>query len=67
MARLARRHALALPILMASVAILLIGAALSPLGAVGGMLFGGSLMALALWFSTVDVARHTLFAQGLPR
>jgi len=67
MTRLTRRHALALPILLTIVAMLLAGAALSPLGAGGVMLFGGALMALALWFGTFDIARRTLFAQGLPR
>lgn len=67
MTRLTRRHALAWPALLAVVAVLLAGAALSPLGAAGGVLFGGALVALALWFGVFDIARRTIFAQGLPR
>lgn len=67
MTRLTRRHALALPALLAIVALLLVGAALSPASAWGGVLFGTALMALAVWFGLFDIARRTLFAAGLPR
>ena len=46
---------------------LLAGAALSPRSAAGGVVFGIALTALALWFGQFDIARRTLFAQGLPR
>ncbi|MEP6873314.1 MAG: hypothetical protein ABI887_03035 [Burkholderiales bacterium] len=67
MTRLTRRHAVAMPVLLVIVALLLAGAALAPQGAGGGVLFGGALVALALWFGTFDIARRTLFSQGLPR
>ncbi|MBA4176469.1 MAG: hypothetical protein C0505_07900 [Leptothrix sp. (in: Bacteria)] len=67
MTRLTRRHALAQPLLQAIVAALLAGAVLSPLAVGGGVLFGLALTALALWFGQFDIARRTLFAQGLPR
>lgn len=67
MTRLTRRHAVAMPVLVAIVSLLLAGAALSPMTAIGGVQFGGALLALALWFGTFDIARRTLFAQGLPR
>jgi hypothetical protein len=67
MTRLTRRHAFAMPALLAIVVLLLAAAALSPLTAIGGVLFGSALLTLALWFGTFDIARRTLFAQGLPR
>lgn len=67
MTRLTRRHARALPILLAIVAMLLVGAASSPWSAWGGVVFGGALTALAMWFGTFDIARRTVFARGLPR
>ena len=66
MTRLTRRHAAALPALLVIVGGLLSGAALTPSPA-GGVLFGGALTALALWFSVFDIARRTLFAHGLAR
>lgn len=67
MTRLTRRHALAQPALAVIVLALLAGAALSPRSAAGGVVFGIALTALALWFGQFDIARRTLFAQGLPR
>ena len=67
MTRLTRRHASALPLLQIVVAVLLTGAALTPLHGGGGVLFGAALTALALWFGIFDIARRTLFAEGLPR
>jgi hypothetical protein len=61
MTRLTRRHAAALPAFVAIVGLLLIGAAAS------GLLFGLSLVALAAWLFTVDIARHTVRSDGLPR
>lgn len=67
MTRLTRRHAAAVPVLLGVVAALLAGAALAPFHVGGGVLFGMALVALALWFGFFDIARRTLFAQGLPR
>lgn len=71
MTRLTRRHALAVPVLLAIVTALLTGAALVPFGGtggrLGGVLFGSALTALALWFGAFDIARRTLFAAGLAR
>jgi hypothetical protein len=67
MTRLTRRHAIGMPVLLVIVVLLLGGAALSPLTAIGGVLFGCALLMLALWFGTFDIARRTLFAKGLPR
>ncbi len=67
MTRLTRRHAVAMPVLVAIVALLLAGAALSSSTTIGGVLFGCALLMLALWFGTFDIARRTLFAKGLPR
>jgi hypothetical protein len=66
MTRLTRRHALAMPLLFGIVALLLTGATLST-EPIGGVLFGGALSALALWFGIFDIARRTLFAHGLAR
>lgn len=61
MTRLTRRHPAALPAFVAIVCALLLGAATS------GVLFGASLLALAGWLFTVDIARHTVRSTGLPR
>ena len=68
MSGMMRRHATALPILAALVPMLLGGAALSiRAGALGGVIFGTALMALALWLAVFDNTRQTLFKAGLPR
>ena len=61
MTRLTRRHRAALPAFVAIVGLLLMGAAAS------GLVFGLSLVALSAWLFTVDIARHTVRTDGLPR
>jgi hypothetical protein len=68
MHRVLRRNTWALPLLLAAVASLLVGAALSsakPDG--GGVLYGLALVSLALWFAVFDIARRTVRATGLSR
>lgn len=68
MTRLTRRHPLALLSLIAVLFALLSGAALSVVApAQGGVVFGLSLSALALWLGLFDIARRTVFARGLSR
>ena len=68
MTRLMRRRPAAQPALALILAAMTAGAAISgfaPAG--GGVLFGGALVLLAAWLFTFDIARRTLFADGLPR
>lgn len=65
--RLTPRHAVAVPLLWVIVGVLLAGAALSPFSDLGGVLFGLALVMLAVWLGVFDIARRTVFAQGLPR
>ena len=68
MTRLMRRHAAAGPALHAILLVLLAGAALSASEpAAGGIVYGAALVALAGWLLLFDIARRTLFAQGLSR
>jgi hypothetical protein len=68
MTRLTRRHPSALPTLLAAVAALGIGAALTSYRPVeGGALYGVALMALAAWLFRFDIARRTVRAEGLAR
>ena len=68
MTRLMRRRPGAQPALFAILALLVLGAAASSLSArVGGVLFGLSLFALALWLFAFDIARRTVRADGLSR
>jgi hypothetical protein len=68
MSRLMRHHPLAQPLLLAAVAGLLAGAAVSLFdGRTGGVLYGLALTALALWFAVFDIARRTVRAHGLSR
>ena len=68
MTRLMRRHPWALASLIAVLAALLSGAALSVAApAAGGVLFGLALSALAVWLGLFDIARRTVFAHGLSR
>jgi hypothetical protein len=68
MTRLMRRRPGAQPALLAILAVLVLGAAGSSLSAaVGGVLFGLSLVALALWLFAFDIARRTVRAEGLSR
>jgi uncharacterized protein involved in response to NO len=61
MTRLMRRRPVAQPLLVLVLALLAIGAAVSP------VLFGAALLALAAWLFTFDIARRTVRADGLPR
>jgi len=68
MTRLMRRRAAAPWLLLAVLAAMLLGAAVSAVSArLGGALYGASLVLLALWLVTFDIARRTVFAQGLSR
>jgi hypothetical protein len=68
MTRLMRRREGVATALYITCGALLAGAALSGLDArSGGVLFGLSLLALAAWLATFDIARRTVRAQGLGR
>jgi hypothetical protein len=68
MTRLMRQHAAAPWLLLTVLAALVAGAAISAFSAAtGGMIYGASLTLLALWLMTFDIARRTVFAQGLSR
>ena len=68
MTRLMRRRPAAPALLVAILAAMLAGAAASFLSPrLGGVLYGASLVSLALWLITFDIARRTVFAQGLSR
>ena len=68
MTRLMRRRAVAQPFLYVLLAAMLAGSALSAvLPAAGGVLYGAALLLLAWWLVTFDIARRTLFAEGLAR
>jgi hypothetical protein len=68
MTRLMRRRPGAQPALFAVLAVMVLGAAASSLSArLGGLLFGLSLFALALWLFAFDIARRTVRADGLSR
>jgi hypothetical protein len=68
MTRLMRRRPAA-PWLLAGVLVLMMaGATLSGLpGPAGGILYGASLVLLAAWLVVFDIARRTVFAEGLSR
>lgn len=68
MTRLMRRRPVAHRLLMPLVAALPIAALLSGTAPrAGGVLYGASLVLLALWLGMYDIARRTVAAQGLPR
>lgn len=68
MTRLMRRRPAAQWSLCALLLALLAGAAASALSPVlGGVLYGASLVLLALWLGVFDIARRTVFAHGLSR
>lgn len=68
MTRLMRRRPAAPWLLGAVLALMLAGATLSALpGPIGGVLYGASLMLLAAWLAVFDIARRTVFADGLSR
>jgi hypothetical protein len=68
MTRLMRRRAAAAASLHAVLGAMLLGAAVSaPSATAGGVLFGLSLVGLALWLIVFDIARRTVLAHGLSR
>jgi hypothetical protein len=68
MTRLMRRRPGTLGWLVAILVLLACGAAVSSLAAaVGGVLFGAALLALAGWMFVFDIARRTVRADGLSR
>jgi hypothetical protein len=68
MTRMMRRRAAAQPALVTVLALMALGAAASAVAPmVGGVLYGASLLLLALWLLVFDIARRTLFAGGLAR
>lgn len=68
MTRLMRRRPLAQALLMVLVALLPAAGLLSGVAPrAGGVLYGMVLTLLALWLGVYDIARRTVFAQGLPR
>lgn len=68
MTRLMRRRPAAQPALVALLALLLAGAAVSALSVrLGGVLYGAALLGLALWLFTFDIAPRTVRAHGLSR
>jgi hypothetical protein len=68
MTRLMRRHPAAHGSLYATLAALLLGAALCAASPTwGGVVFGAALTALAVWFGVFDIARRTALAHGLAR
>jgi len=68
MTRLMRRRPAAPVLLAAILAAMLAGAAVSAVSVrLGGVLYGLSLVLLALWLVTFDIARRTVFARGLSR
>lgn len=68
MTRLMRRRRGALPALVGLLALLVAGSMGSAIDAVaGGVLYGAALLGLAFWLLAFDIARRTLFTQGLSR
>jgi hypothetical protein len=68
MTRMMRRRPAAQPVLVLVLALMASGAAASAIDAVlGGVLYGASLLLLALWLLVFDIARRTFFADGLAR
>ena len=68
MTRLMRRRPAAQLWLYAVLAAMVAGAALSGVSlSLGGLLYGGGLLSLAIWLGAFDIARRTLFAPGLSR
>jgi hypothetical protein len=68
MTRLMRRRPAAPVLLVAVLAVMVLGCVASAVSVqVGGVLYGVSLVSLALWLGTFDIARRTVFAQRLSR
>ena len=68
MTRLMKRPAIALPLFLAAVALVLLGAAISFARTdAGGIVFGAGLAALAAWLAAFDLARRTVHTEGFAR
>lgn len=68
MTRLMRRRPMAQWSLHAVLAAMLLGAGLSAVSSVvGGVVYGASVTLLALWLGVFDVARRTVYSDGLSR
>jgi hypothetical protein len=68
MTRLMRRRPAAHPLLFGVLALMFTGAAASGFAPrLGGLLYGISLAALAVWFLLFDIVRRTVATTGLPR
>ena len=68
MTRLMRRRPVAQLWLYAVLAAIVAAAAVSGVSlSLGGLLYGGGLLSLAIWLGAFDIARRTLFAPGLSR
>lgn len=68
MTRLMRRRPGAQSALIIVLLALAAGAAASAVAPIGGgILYGSALLALAAWLTVFDIARRTIFAEGLPR
>jgi hypothetical protein len=68
MTRLTRRPAIAAPLFLACVALVLAGAMGQVRGpGPAGVLYGAGLVALAAWLALFDIARHTVRTEGFSR
>jgi hypothetical protein len=68
MTRLMRRRLLAQPLFMAIVGLMLVGPLVTMAhGAAGAIVFGASLVLLAAWLATFDIARRTVRTEGFSR
>jgi hypothetical protein len=68
MTRLMARRAAARPLFIAAAALLLAGAAVTiGDGALGGLIFGIGLFAIAAWLAAFDIARRTVRTEGFAR
>jgi hypothetical protein len=68
MTRLMRRRPAAPVLLLAVLCVMVLGAGMSAVSVEsGGVLYGLSLLLLALWLVTFDIARRTVLADGLSR
>lgn len=68
MTRLMKRRPIAAPLFHGSVALVLAGALASVFdAAVGGVVFGVGLVALAAWLAVFDIARRTVRTEGFAR
>lgn len=69
MARLVRQHPYAKPFLMLTLTMMITGIVLADWmsASMAGLVYGVSLLMLAMWLCLFDIARHTVRASGLSR